>query len=120
MRKLVLSSIILMAVSTLNAASVFSENFEGATIGNYVSPNALTGSQFSLTAGSADINGPGAGNYGWLCDGDVGRCLDTTGGGAGGRGTLETALISFSVPGLYQLRLNISRWDESDQSSTDP
>lgn len=117
MRKLVLSSIILMAVSTLNAANVFSENFEGATIGNYLSPNPVTGSLFSLTAGSADINGAGVGNYGWLCDGDVGQCLDTTGGGSGGRGTLETALLSFSVPGLYQLRLNISRWDESDQAA---
>lgn len=115
MRKLIFSSIILMAVSTLNAANVFSENFEGSTIGSYVSPSALTGSLFSLTAGSADINGPGTGNYGWLCDGDVGRCLDTTGGSTNGRGTLETALISFSVPGLYQLMLNISRWDETNE-----
>ena len=115
MHKIVLSSIILMAVTTLNAASIFSENFEGAVIGSYATPSAVTGSAFSLVAGSADINGPGVSDYGWLCDGDVGRCLDTTGGGTGGRGTLETALINFAAPGLYQLTLNISRWNETNE-----
>ncbi len=119
MRKLVLSSIILMAVSTMNAATVFSENFEGSTIGFYATPSTITGSIFQLigNTGSADINGPDNGvgpvDYGWLCASPAasGKCLDTT--GSGSRGTIETILSYNFTPGTYQLSIGITRWNDT-------
>ncbi len=113
MRKLVLSSIILMAVSTMNAATVFSENFEGSTIGFYATPSTITGSIFQLigSSGTADVVGPA--DYGWLCasPGASGKCLDTT--GSGSRGTIETILAYTFAPGTYQLSIGITRWNDT-------
>lgn len=116
MRKLVLSSIILMAVSTLSAANIFSENFEGSTVGFYsiAGTPTVTGSIFTLigNSGTADVVGPT--DYGWLCaaPGASGKCLDTTGSAA--RGTIETALsYNFLANTAYTFSIGITRWNDT-------
>jgi len=116
------------------AAAIFSENFEGATtLGFDGTYGVIAGTQFSLTAGSIDVNGPGSpGYYPELCTAPAsGNCIDTTGGGTPtgvgtGPGTISTTSpIVFSTPGWYILSFDLEGWydtvegDITDDVATD-
>jgi len=98
------------------AGAIFSENFEGATPGYDSTLGVITGTQFSLTAGSIDVNGLAKGSspawYPELCRLPAsGYCIDTTGGSAPGPGTISTtAPIVFSTPGYYMLSFDLEGW----------
>ena len=101
------------------AATIFSENFEGATPGFNNATGAIAGTQFTLTSGSIDVNGPGNGSsisgfYQELCVAPTsGNCIDTTGGNPAGRGTISTTIpISFNTPGSYALSFDLAGWYE--------
>ena len=103
------------------AGVIFSEDFEGATPGYDSTAGVIAGTQFTLVSGSIDINGPGNGTtipeyYQELCVAPTsGNCIDTTGGGAPGRGTLSTTqAIVFDTPGEYLLSFDLAGWYETD------
>jgi len=108
-------------VLALPAAAIFSENFEGAIPGYDATTGAvIAGTQFTLVAGSIDVNGPGNGGsipgyYPELCVSPTsGNCIDTTGANPAGRGTISTTnQILFSNPGEYILSFDLEGWYDS-------
>jgi hypothetical protein len=114
MHRLKLALLGVALVSAAPAATIFTEDFSGATIGFY-NAGVITGTGFSIVSGSADIVGPGVGNYGHLCVAPAGgQCLDTHGSGAT-RGVIETTnLLDFNTPGVYTLSFALVRWNDSE------
>ena len=131
MRKQFLFGMVLASLlGTANAATVFSENFQGAPVAFQGAAGPITGTLFSLLAGSIDINGvpnnPGGANdgYGRLCSGfftdSTQQCLDTMGGGGGPRGDFEsTSAINFVVGVQYTLSFVLYQWN-ADRNGTQP
>jgi hypothetical protein len=108
----------LATVLVSTAGVIFSENFSGATPGDYATTGVLTGTNFTLTAGSIDVDGTG-----WYADSCVaptsGNCIDTTGYG-NMRGVLtSTNAISFS-PGQYLLSFDLAGWSVTSASEGGP
>jgi len=108
----------LAVVLAAPAASIFSENFDGATPGYDGALGIIAGTQFSVVSGSIDVNGPGNGTtiaayYPVLCVAPTsGNCIDTTGGVAG-RGTISTTnQILFSATGEYILSFDLAGWND--------
>jgi len=98
------------------AATIFSENFEGAVPGYDPTLGVIAGTQFTLVSGSIDVAGPAKGAapefYQELCTAPAtGNCIDTTGVNPPGRGTISTTnQISFSAPGEYALTFDLEGW----------
>jgi hypothetical protein len=109
-----LSAILLASVLPLGAANIFSENFEGATLGIYSTGSTITGTLFRVAGSNASVDIVGPGDYGHLCAAPAanGFCLDSTGSG-GNRGFVETiSMIAFG-PGSYNLSIGITRWNDT-------
>ncbi len=134
MRKQFLFGMVLASLlGTASAATVFSENFQGATVSLGTpqnGPGVITGTSFSLMTGaSIDINGapnsPGNASdaYGRLCSGfftdSTQKCLDTTGGG-GLRGDFQsTNTINFVQGVQYTLTFVLYQWNDN-RNGTQP
>jgi hypothetical protein len=104
------------------AGAIFSENFDGATPGYDNTLGAITGTYFSLTAGSIDVNGPAKGSspewYQELCAPTSGNCIDTVGGSNALPDTIKTASeITFNAAGWYVLSFDLEGWYESYDTS---
>ncbi len=117
MRTLLVATALVASIGTISASPiVFFDNFSGApgtgvnddtTTGSVI----YTGSPYTLTAGSIDVNSGTF--YGWLCDSgtlDSGNCLDTTGSGADG--TIQ-ATVTFPSAGEYVLTVDLQGWDDT-------
>ncbi|MGB7763071.1 MAG: PEP-CTERM sorting domain-containing protein [Bryobacteraceae bacterium] len=94
------------------AATIFSENFDNAVPGYYSTRGIITGTKFSLTAGTIDVNGTLNGSYyPELCVAPTsGNCIDTTGGTNPTRGTITTTNAISFAPGSYVLSFDLEGW----------
>jgi len=94
------------------AANIFYENFDGATPGFDPTLGVIPGTQFTLVAGSIDVNGATPpGYYPELCVAPTsGNCIDTTGAAPWGRGTISTTDAIFFTPGEYVLSFDLEGW----------
>jgi PEP-CTERM motif len=107
---------------TLAAASagaiVFQDNFSsgapGVLMGDSTAGPFFTGANFSLTAGSIDLTGPGF--YSELCQGTATYCIDTTGAGAS-RGQIAGDAFSLD-PGTYLLSFDLFGWNSFGLTET--
>lgn len=117
MRKQFLFGMILASLlGTASAATLFSENFEGATGPLPIFRNTvgvIPGTGFSLVSGTIDVNAPGAANYGGTCAAPAsGYCVDTTGSGT--RGVFETTNpFNFLATVQYTLNFALVRWNDT-------
>lgn len=104
--------ILISLAASLSAANIFSENFEGSTTGYYTTGNNVSTSIFRVVGSNAAVDIVGPGDYGFLCSspGASGSCLDTTGGGANSRGSVETILDYAFAPNNYTLSIGIRQW----------
>ncbi len=134
MRKQFLFGMILASVlGTASGATLFSENFQGATVSvgtPQTLAGAIAGTGFSLLSGSIDINGapntPGSvgDGYGRLCASffadNTQKCIDTTGGG-GNRGVFETTnSINFLQGIQYTLSFVLFQWNDNRSGTQTP
>lgn len=105
----------LVFVLASHAGAIFTENFEGATPGYDSTVGPITGTLFSLLAGTIDVNGPAKGStpawYPQLCIAPTsGNCIDTTGGSNPTRGTIATTSPIVFAPGQYVLSFDLEGW----------
>jgi hypothetical protein len=111
MRVLTITSLFLGTLAAASAgAIVFQDNFNSAPgiVDDDTTFGALfSGANFSLTAGSVDLVGPGF--YSELCQGTSTYCLDTPGSG-GSRGQVTSSSFSLA-PGTYLLSFDLFGWD---------
>lgn len=103
-RNLLILSALCMAPLSMHAATLFSENFEGATLGFGVT----TAGQFTTTGGTnVDVLGAGNG-FGFECLApESGQCVDLGGTGGNQLGNLVSTLISIPSAGTYLLSFNL-------------
>ena len=117
MKNFLLATVLVASVTALSASPIiFFDNFSGAPSGGVNDDTTTgsliyTGSPYTLTAGSIDVNQGSF--YGWLCDSgslDSGNCLDTTGSGADG--TIQ-ATVTFPSAGQYMITVDLQGWDDT-------
>lgn len=102
--------LLLAAAISLPAGIIFSEDFEGGTPVQSQTSGVLQGTQFQVVSGSVDVVGPLT-NYASNCGAPTsGTCVDTTGGGSGGLGTIETIEEIELQPGEYILSFDLIGW----------
>lgn len=118
-RLLVLMAAIVIAMP---GGVIFYEDFEGGVNVQSQTSGALEGTLFRVVSGSVDVVTP-ADSYTGLCAGPtLGTCVDMTGGGRGGLGTIETIATIDLDPGEYFLSFDLLGWffptNNHSQSST--
>jgi len=121
MRSLLILPVFLSALTTLSAgAIVFQDNFSAngapGVLPDDTTPGALfAGANFSLTAGSIDLNGPAF--YSALCNGTGSSyCIDTTGAGSQ-RGQITSTSINLA-DGTYELSFDLMGWSYQGLTET--
>ncbi len=127
MRLTTLLGLIALTFGTASAGSiVFQDNFSSGAqappetaLSNDTTLGALfTGANFSLTAGSIDINN--GSSYGWLCQSTAPYCIDTTGTvnslGQPNPGQIESIAITFPTAGSYNLSFDLFGWNDTQNS----
>ena len=119
MRALTITSLFLGTLAAASAgAIVFQDNFSSSAPGivnDDAAPGPLfTGANFSLTAGTIDLNGPTY--YTELCQGTATYCIDTTGAG-GSRGQITSDTFALA-PGSYLLSFDLFGWNSFGLTET--
>jgi hypothetical protein len=111
-------AMMLVATGAVASASTFFENFETATPGFDNTLGAIPGTQFSLIAGTIDVNG--GTYYPSLCSAPAsGQCIDTQGSSPTTLGELATTSpITFATAGSYTLTFVLTGWNCA--GATDP
>lgn len=105
-----ITAILLAAAFSLPAGIIFSEDFENGVAIQSQTSGVLVGTQFQVVSGSVDVVTPDA-PYASNCSTPTsGTCIDTTGGGGDGRGTIETINDIELAPGEYILSFDLIGW----------
>lgn len=105
-----IAAILLAAALSLPAGIIFSEDFEGGVAIQSQTSGVLEGTQFRIVSGSVDVVTPDA-QYAVNCTYPTsGTCIDTTGGGHDGLGTIETIDEIELTPGEYILSFDLIGW----------
>ncbi|HVO99458.1 MAG TPA: PEP-CTERM sorting domain-containing protein [Bryobacteraceae bacterium] len=128
MRVKLVVTLFAFALGSLSAGPIiFQDNFSGGSAGETPLSNDTTlgplfsGANFSLTAGSIDINS--GSSYGWLCQGTATYCIDTTGTvnsqGQPNPGQIESIAINFPTAGTYFVSFDLFGWND-DQDGGGP
>ncbi len=105
-----LATALLAAAISLPAGIIFSEDFEGGVAIQSQTSGVLVGTQFRVVSGSVDVVTPDA-QYADNCSyPTIGTCIDTTGGGSGGLGTIETIDEIELAAGEYVLSFDLIGW----------
>jgi len=115
MRRLttVVLAVLMVMVLPAAAATIFSENFNGATVG-VKNPGAISGTLFSVASGSVDVLGTGFGAF--LCVGSSsGNCVDLNGDA---KGTLSSTSPIALAAGNYVLTFTLNGSQRGVATST--
>jgi hypothetical protein len=105
-----LAAVLLAAALSLPAGIIFHEDFEGGVAIQSQTSGVLEGTQFRVVSGSVDIVTPYA-QYAVNCTYPTsGTCIDTTGGGEDGLGTIETIDEIELAAGEYILSFDLIGW----------
>ena len=113
-RQIGIAAIVIAAmVLPAAAATIFSENFNGATVG-VKNVGAISGTQFSVASGSVDVLGTGFGAF--LCVGSSsGNCVDLNGDAAGRLSTTSPIVLA---AGSYVLTFTLNGSQRGVATST--